>query len=153
MAATVELFEHGQTIHEGRPLRSDQVQQYDMIARAMYVQQVDRKRIALESWGQYLASIDAPRCPVSRSHQSELDIFRELRKEYAGSKPKQQLAAETNANIPGKTLRDTLDTESGNEASDKETDLDKVERLRVGKARLPLSTCVTVGKTQTLMST
>jgi hypothetical protein len=136
MAATVELFEHGRTIHEDRPLRSDQVQLYEAVARAKYIQQVESKRIALESWGQYLAYVDSPRRLVSRTHQPESGIVRARQGEGIGSKQRQQPAVEANADIPGGLLRDALDVESGNEASaEEETDLDEVGvQSRKGKA-------------------
>jgi hypothetical protein len=136
MAATVELFEHGRTIHEDRPLRSDQVQLYEAVARAKYIQQVESKRIALESWGQYLAYVDAPHHLVSRTRQSESSIVRARQGEGPDSKQRQRPVVEANTDIHDGLLGDAFDVGSGNEASaEEETDLDEVGvQSRKGKA-------------------
>lgn len=135
MAATIELFEHGRTLHQSRPLRSDQIKQYEAIARAKYVQQVERKRIALEGWGQYLTHMDAQTRPVLRTRPSDSDISRALQEECAGSKQEQQLAVEADADVSRGIPNGILDVESGNEASDEEeADSEKADDSR-GKGK------------------
>jgi hypothetical protein len=95
MAATIELFETGRTLHESRPLRPNRFQQCEAIARAKYVQQVQRKRIALVNWSQCLAGMAAQPRLVLRSGLSRSDVLSTLKKECAGSQQEQQLVVLT----------------------------------------------------------
>lgn len=87
MAATLELLETGQTLHERRPFRSGLINPLEVVARAKYVQEVERKRITLDSWGQYLAEvasradIDMTSLLALRPDQSGLDILSEMQKD------------------------------------------------------------------------
>ena len=80
MTTTLELFETGQTLHERCPFRTGLINPFGAIARAKYFQEVERKRITLDSWGQYLAEvasradINMRSLPVLRPDQSGLDI-------------------------------------------------------------------------------
>ena len=87
MAATLELFETGQTLHERRPFRTGLINPFEAIARAKYFQEVERKRITLDSWGQYLAEV-ASRADINmtsllalRPDQSGLGILGEMQKD------------------------------------------------------------------------
>jgi len=87
MAATLELFETGQTLYERRPFRTGLINPFEAIARAKYFQEVERKRITLDSWGQYLAEV-ASRADMNmasllvfRPDRSGLDIISEMQKE------------------------------------------------------------------------
>src|SRR5271163_3649625 len=83
MAAALELFEAGQTLHERRPFRTGLINPFEAIARAKYFQEVERKRITLDSWGQYLAEvasradIDMTSLLALRPDRSGLDILSE----------------------------------------------------------------------------
>src|SRR5271170_1932024 len=86
MAAALELFETGRTLHERRPFRTGLINPFEVIARAKYFQEVERKRITLDSWGQYLAEV-ASRADIDisllalRPDRSGLDILSEMQKE------------------------------------------------------------------------
>src|SRR5436305_11889650 len=87
MAATLELFETGQTLHKRRPFRTGLINPFEATARAKYFQEVERNRITLDSWGQYLAEVasraDINMTPllVLRPDQSGLDLLSEMHKE------------------------------------------------------------------------
>jgi hypothetical protein len=128
MAATIELFETGRTLHESRPLRPNRFQQCEAIARAKYVQQVQRKRIALVNWSQCLAGMAAQPRLVLRSGLSRSDVLSTLQKECAGSQQEQQLVVEANADTSGEGRGALRNVEPGKEPMAGEVaDSDKVK--------------------------
>jgi hypothetical protein len=121
MAVTIELFETGRTIHQGRLLRPDHIKDREAIARAKCNKMVERKRIALQNWGQYLASrgiqaaVSMTLRHVLPSGQSRADILNVLQKECAGSQQEQQLAEEVNVETSGRKLSSMVNIEPGKE--------------------------------------